>query len=305
MTPETIRRLLCPPPIVSYADAAAWWSAHEARTRDLPRTIERAFAAGIDADRLAWPFAGGYAAALRSLIPSLSQGTLAAFAVTEAGGNHPKAIETTIRERGDRYVVDGHKRWVTLGPNGGTFLVVAKEEGDSTRPSLKVAMIPSAHPGVKLLPLSDLPFVPEIPHAELILEGVEIEAEAVLPGDGYDRYVKPFRTVEDLHVFAAIGGHLLATGSRNEWSRDWRERLLIALIAIDGLAELDPRAAETHVALAGLLGDVSALITECDPWWSGEAKDRWQRDRVLFKVASTARARRRERAWEKLTTSGQ
>ena len=39
-------------------------------------------------------------------------------------------------------------------------------------------------------------FVPEISHAEVELDRVKVSDADVLPGDGYDDYLKPFRTIE-------------------------------------------------------------------------------------------------------------
>ena len=44
------------------------------------------------------------------------------------------------------------------------------------------------------------PFAPEIPHARITLANVTVRDEDVLPGDGYARYLKPFRTIEDTFV---------------------------------------------------------------------------------------------------------
>ena len=70
------------------------------------------------------------------------------------------------------------------------------------------------------------------------------------------------------------------------------------------LAAEDATAPATHIALAGALQTGDALRAEADALWqsgpSDEASARWLRDRELLKVASTARAKRTERAWERL-----
>ena len=76
-----------------------------------------AIAGGFAADRVGWAFASGYQAALRALVPGLSHDTLAAFCVTEAEGNRPRDIRTTIVPQPDGTLrIDGSKRWTTLGP---------------------------------------------------------------------------------------------------------------------------------------------------------------------------------------------
>src|SRR5690348_2628168 len=94
-------RVLRAAPPVTHASIAAFWSAHRDATRGLP-PIERAILGGAAADRLAWAFAAGYAAALRGLVSEadLPEGDLAALAATEQGGAHPRAIATELRADG-------------------------------------------------------------------------------------------------------------------------------------------------------------------------------------------------------------
>ena len=71
-------------------------------------------------------------------------------------------------------------------------------------------------------------------------------------------------------------------------------------MAAHALAHADPKAATTHAALAGVLALAMRLVGELEPLWSAAPDDewsRWQRDRALLRVASSARTARRERAW--------
>jgi hypothetical protein len=151
------------------------------------------------------------------------------------------------------------------------------------------------------------PFVPEVPHAELILDGVELDAHGILPGDGYSDFVKPFRTIEDLHVQAAVLGYLLSVAARSGFSDAHRERLVSLVLAALAVAALDPNRPETHVALAGLLTEIAEAQTVIEPEWAhvdDAERERWYRDRALVQVASKARQKRRERAWERLAGDG-
>jgi hypothetical protein len=146
-------------------------------------------------------------------------------------------------------------------------------------------------------------FVPEVPHAEIVFDGVLLDEAALLPGDGYADYVKPFRSVEDLHVNAAVLGYLLSVALRNGWSDALVARATAVLACGRTLAALDPRSAETHVALAGFLDEARALAEEAESSWSqaGDSeRERWYRDRALTQVASRARQQRRERAFADL-----
>jgi len=267
-------------------------------------------AGGADADRLGWAFASGYQAALRALDPSLPDDAIAALCVTEADGNFPRAIRTTLTPQGDGFSLSGEKRWTTLGPGGGLFVVIAREAGTSEdRPRLKAVRVASGAPGLLVEPMPPTSFVPEVPHARVRLEDIRVDAAAVLAGDAYTGIVKPFRTIEDIHVHAASLAYLVAEGRRRGWPQAWIERSVMLLHALSRIGTLDPLASETHVALAGALGEGEGLVNEADGHWAKSGGDpaaaRWARDRRLFGVAAKARVQRLAAAWSRLDGSRQ
>ncbi len=259
----------------------------EALRESTGTTVARAAIAGVRADRVGYAFALGYELALEALTgaPGAS-----ALCVTEAGGNHPRAIQTTLANGR----VTGEKAWATLADRAAHLLVVAREgTAPDDRPILRVVRVRTDAPGVTIAP-STAAFVPEIAHARVSL--VDVPGD-VLPGDGYADYVKPFRTVEDIHVHAALAGYLIGVVRVHGLDRALIERLAVVVLALDGLG--DPKARTTHLALAGAIATTRAIVTEIEAAWPpGDERDRWQRDRVILDVAGKARAERRARAWE-------
>jgi acyl-CoA dehydrogenase len=136
------------------------------------------------------------------------------------------------------------------------------------------------------------------------MQDLRVGAGALLPGDGYDGYVKPFRTIEDIHVTLAVLGYLLREARSRGWPAIFTEQLVAALALLSQLASEDTRAAATHVALAGALHVAHRLYADAQPLWAAAGDDpaavRWQRDAALFEVAGTARRQRAQRAWEHL-----
>ena len=260
--------------------------------------FDRVMASARMADRVAAAFLPAYRAALQALVPSL-QGASAVLCVTEEGGNHPRAIQTTLQ--GGR--LNGEKAWSTGAEQGQVFLVCARD-GDAApradgRPQLVLIRVASGAPGVTVTPMPPTPFVPEVGHCRVGLSNVAVEPSQRLPGDGYADYVKPFRTVEDIWVHAALTAFLLGVGERSGWSGGVLARLHAQLAGYRDLVGRDPRAPETHLALAGLFAQQSTLIDDLTPMWSAvepETASRWRRDRALLRVASGARRLRDERA---------
>jgi hypothetical protein len=286
-------------------DVARWWSAYRELARTWKNPMDRAIVAGFSSDRVAWAFAGGYQCALAALFPALPEEALAALCVTEEAGNHPRAIRSTLRRAAHGWRLDGAKRWTTLGPQGALFLVLARDaEVEGERPALRVARVPSDAPGVRVEPMPPTHFVPEVPHARLAFDAVPLAEDALLPGDGWALYAKPFRTVEDAHVNAAVLGYLVREARRLAWPQGWIARAAALLLALRALAGEDPSRAPTHVALDGILATAGALFAEAAMHWdatpSDAARARWLRDRELLNVASTARAQRSASAWRQL-----
>jgi acyl-CoA dehydrogenase len=280
------------------------WRAERARRwRRWEQPIDVAIEGGFVADRLGVAFIGGYDAALHALWPTLPVATVAALCATEDKGAHPRAIRTRLAEGDDgRWRLDGHKRWVTGGELADCLIVIATTgEDDDGRPRLRAARVDARAEGLELAPSPAPPFVPEIPHCAIELRQVVVDE--LWPGDGYAEVLKPFRTIEDLHVHAALLAYQLGVARRANASRELCEALCAALAASRALAAADPSSPTTHLTLAGLLAETVRLRAELSSCWAHvdpAERQRWQRDQALLSVAQKARSQRRERAWQRL-----
>ncbi|WP_372518370.1 hypothetical protein [Alloalcanivorax venustensis] len=262
---------------------------------------------GFAADRVGWAFAAGYQSALRQLI-QVNGGTvddheLLAMCATEAGGNRPRDIETRIADDGAGGVtVTGRKTWTTLGSACTGLLVVGRVDGGETdRPALKIARVDTHTQGVSLVEKPPLDFVPEVPHVAAVFDGAK--AEALMPGDGYSDFVKPFRTVEDTFIALAVQAWLVREGRARGWPRSFLESLIASQAGLAAVAAQPAGAPATHIALTGALARTNDLYQQADALWADErdaAAERWRRDRPLFQVAGKPRAMRAQRAWESL-----
>lgn len=288
---------------VRAASVVEWWGAVRLEAGAHP-PLDAALLAGFRADRLGYAFVGGYACALRALVPDLDPTSLPCLCATEEGGNHPRAIRARLaRSPSGGFSLTGDKRWVTLAPVAEEALVVASVGEREGRNDLRVARIGLSRAGVKIESLPEMPFVPEVPHAAVLFDAVAVSEEEILQGDGYLCYLKPFRTVEDIHVQAALAGYLLAAGRRACFPREMLERLMCIVASLGEISRRAPLDPATHVALAGTLAESALLMLEIEAAWddaSSEERARFERDRGLLAVAGKARAARRESAWSRL-----
>jgi hypothetical protein len=302
-----------------YADLAAWM-------RQLPKCpftgqVERALWAGFHADRLGYAFVGGYGAALARLVDHVgqSQGVAPghafperplpanlAFCATEAGGAHPRAIATRLDKQGGALVLDGEKTFATLATVADELLVVASRgiEADGKNRLRIVRVKPNAK-GVEIVPRPDTPFAPEIPHALVRFKSVVVENEDMLPGDGYEQWVKPFRTIEDTHVIASVIGYLQGAARAHDFGHDVSAELISVALSLIDVGARDPSKPLTHIVLAGILGTTRRLVAALDSSWEKapeEERARWMRDRPILMVAENARGKRMDAAWERLSS---
>ena len=285
-------------------------------------TIECAALAGVAARSVGWAFAGGYQAALARLDGGRGTATatgLRALCATEEGGAHPRSIMTSlVPAHGGGWVLSGHKTFVTMGTDADVLYVVASTcgvraegagglgRGVDGRKQLRVARVDARAAGVSLRAHPPLPFVPEVAHSDARFDGVRVADDDLLPGDGYEDALKLFRTIEDLHVTAAVVGWAAGVARASSWERAWIERAAAILVLLRALGEEVPSGAETHVALAGALAEAGQLLDGA-PWDRAEAATRagWERDRALLQVAGKVRSARLETAWRHLASNFQ
>ncbi|MFL5587091.1 MAG: acyl-CoA dehydrogenase [Ktedonobacteraceae bacterium] len=122
----------------------------------------------------------------RKYFPSLASGEwMAAFALTEAGsGSDAAAMRTTAVRRGDKYILNGSKRFIT---NGGiarvtsVFALTALEQG--TR-GISGFVVEKDFPGFSVGRIEDKMGIKGSQTAELIFTDCEVPAENMLGREG-------------------------------------------------------------------------------------------------------------------------
>ena len=237
-------------------------------------------------------FLVGYQAALRVLWPSAPP-SLGALCATERRSVRPADMHTRL----EGLRLTGSKDFVTAGLEAEWLLVAARSETAGAAPQLNLAVVYPGEPGVTLEPLPTLPLMPEVGHGRLLLEQAACE---LLAGDGWDAYVKPFRSLEDLYVLTALTAWLYGVGQESAWPQDLRLQLL-GLLA--GCAEGSRQCADStggHLLLGGLFaqfqafrGAIDAALAAGPVHWA----QIWQRDQGVMALAAAAREKRLNKAW--------
>ena len=244
--------------------------------------------------RMATPglaFLVGYQAALRMLWPS-APSSLGALCATEQRSLRPADMQTRLSD----LRLSGRKDFVTAGDAADWLLVAARSEEPGETPRLSLAVVYPGEPGVRVEKLPALPLMPDISHGRLHLDGALCE---LLAGDGWNAYVKPFRTLEDVYVLSAMTAWLYGVGQDSGWSQPLLLRLLALLAGCAEASRQPPNNSAGHVLLGGLFAQFDALKNEIDqalaegnPEWA----QMWQRDQSVMQLAAGARAKRLAKA---------
>jgi hypothetical protein len=297
---DVLRHVLTATPAAEAMILAAWSGSLRDLNDRWSDPAARALVGGFEAPCIAFAFAAGYQAALSRLFGG--HGAFRALCVTEHGGNRPRDMHTRLRPVNGKWRLDGEKTYVTGGTVASRLYIAARTDAPaSERPALRMLAIPTGRAGVRIEELPPAPFVPELPHARLHLDDVAVAESELLPGDGYARYVKPFRTVEDAHVELALIGQMIRHTRPIDGSAPLLEQLLAAAATLFAVCALPPEDPVAHLLLAGNRHGLSPLLVQLEVAWQRETPAfhaAWLRDRRLLGVAASAREARTARAWE-------
>ena len=113
-------------------------------------------------------------------LPPLASGEMVGcFGLTESeGGSDVAAMATRARRDGDSYVLDGTKMWISNGGIAGVALVWAKDdEGD-----VRGFLVPADADGFAANPVERKMSLRASVTSELVLDGVRVPADRMLPG---------------------------------------------------------------------------------------------------------------------------
>lgn len=107
---------------------------------------------------------------------------IASFALSEpAVGSSAKDIETSYEKRGDSYILNGRKKWISFGSIADFFVVIAAEQ--STR-AISAFMVERNQVGVSTNHITGLLSCDASHIANIELEQVEVPAEHLLGKEG-------------------------------------------------------------------------------------------------------------------------
>lgn len=110
-------------------------------------------------------------------LPKLAKGeVIAAFGLTEPNvGSDAKSIESTAIQDGDFYILNGYKKWTTMGQIADIFLIFAKYKGEAT-----AFLMDRNTPGLSINPIKGLLGARASMIAELHMDNCKIPKENII-----------------------------------------------------------------------------------------------------------------------------
>lgn len=145
-------------------------------------------------------------------LPGLAQGRItASISISEPDvGAHPKYLKTRADRRGDAYIVNGEKAYLTNGPFVDLYIVLAitGTDGGDEKKQFSAFIVPKDTTGVAVTaPMKLANFKPS-PHCGIKLSNCEIPAENIIGAEGaaYPAVALAFREIEDVTLMGLVLG---------------------------------------------------------------------------------------------------
>jgi isovaleryl-CoA dehydrogenase len=128
----------------------------------------------------------GTEAQKRKYLPKLISGEhVGALAMSEPGaGSDVVGMRTRAEKRGDRYVLNGSKMWITNGPDADTLVIYAKTDPAAGPRGITAFLVEKGFPGFSTAQKLDKLGMRGSNTCELVFEDCEVPAENVLSAEG-------------------------------------------------------------------------------------------------------------------------
>jgi len=148
---------------------------------------------------------------------------VAAYGLTEPdAGSDVQNIKSTAIKKGDKYVLNGHKRFITNAEVAEYITVFALTDPERGSRSLSAFIIKANLPGIQILPKMDKMGQRASVQNEIKFENVEFSEDCLLgrEGEGFLIAMKTFDRTRTGVAFAAVGNARAALDYSKDWAKN-------------------------------------------------------------------------------------
>jgi len=219
----------------------------------------------------------------REYLPRVASGSaIPAFALSEPdAGSDVAAVAATARRKGDAYVLDGTKTWISNGGIADFYVVFARTGASTGSKGLSAFVVDAGTPGLTLESRIDV--IAPHPLATMRLRGCEVAAGKRLgeEGDGFKIAMQTLDVFRPSVAAAAIG---LARRALDEAMARAGERRMFG----QTLADFQLTQAAIGDMAAGI--DASALLAYRAAWLRDTGTRRITKEAAMAKMVATETA---------------
>ena len=147
---------------------------------------------------------------------------VAAYALTEPNaGSDVQGIKTTIIKKGDKYIINGHKRFITNAEVSTYLTVFGLTDPERGSRSLSAIVVPTNSPGIEMKPRMQKMGQKASVQNEIIFHDVEVPVENLLGGEGRGFLIamKTFDRTRNGVGALALGAARAAYETARDWSK--------------------------------------------------------------------------------------
>ncbi len=131
-------------------------------------------------------FRNGSEAQKEKYLPALVSGEhIGALAMSEPGaGSDVVSMKLKAEKRGDKYILNGNKMWITNGPDAHTFVIYAKTDTQAGHKGISAFIVERDFPGFSRAQKLDKLGMRSSDTCELVFEDCEVPAENLMGKEG-------------------------------------------------------------------------------------------------------------------------
>ena len=150
----------------------------------------------------------------RRYLPRMAQNTVGAYALSEAGsGSDAFAMQTRAERRGNEYIINGRKLWITNAKEAGLFILLANADPSAGHRGITAFVVEKEFPGFSIGKKEDKLGIRASSTCELVLEDLRVPKENVL-GEAGKGYKIAIETLNEGRI--GIGAQMLGL-ARGAW----------------------------------------------------------------------------------------
>jgi acyl-CoA dehydrogenase len=154
------------------------------------------------------------------------QKAVAAYGLTEPNaGSDVQGIKTTALKKGDKYIINGHKRFITNAEASSFITIFGLTDPEKGSRSLTAFIVPTDSPGVEIKPRLKKMGQKASVQNEIILTDVEVPAENMIGGEGYGFIIamKTFDRTRTGVAALSLGNARAAFETAKAWTKNRKQ----------------------------------------------------------------------------------